>query len=80
MTTREKRMPSKLDDISYRLGEVSGEVRALHAKLDALIERGETQDRRLRTVENRLHWYSGAGATAGALVGALVAWFTKAHG
>jgi hypothetical protein len=72
-------MPSKLDDISYRLGEVSGEVRALHSKLDSLLERSEDQDARLRRVENRLNWYSGAGATAGAIVGAVVAWFTK-HG
>jgi Ser/Thr protein kinase RdoA (MazF antagonist) len=59
------------------LTEIHRSVGRIEGKLDALAERFEAHDTaagqveaRVRTVENRQHWYSGAGAVLGAVLGA----------
>jgi hypothetical protein len=64
-------VPSHIADILSRLGRIEG-------KVDAFIKQMETHDVRTsisvvrtRKVENRQHWYSGAGAILGAALGAV---------
>jgi hypothetical protein len=64
-------VPSHIADILSRLGRIEG-------KVDAFIKQMETHDvrttdieARTRKVENRQHWYSGAGAILGAVLGAV---------
>jgi hypothetical protein len=64
-------VPTYVADILSRLGRIEG-------KVDAFIKQMETHDVRTtdievrtRKVENRQHWYSGAGAILGALLGAV---------
>jgi hypothetical protein len=64
-------VPAHIADILSRLGRIEG-------KLDAFIKQMETHDVRTtdievrtRRVENRQHWYSGAGAVLGAVLGAV---------
>lgn len=56
--------------------ELQRAVGRIEGKLDAFIKQMESQDNRTtelevrtRKVENRQHWYSGAGAIAGMLIG-----------
>lgn len=60
-----------IPDLQRTVGRIEG-------KLDTFIKQMEVQDRRTtdleirtRKVENRQHWYSGAGAVIGALLGAI---------
>jgi hypothetical protein len=64
-------VPAHIADILSRLGRIEG-------KVDAFIKQMETHDVRTtdievctRKVENRQHWYSGAGAILGAVLGAV---------
>jgi hypothetical protein len=59
------------------LAEIHRSVGRIEGKLDALSERFEAHDiaagrveARVRTVEGRLHWYSGAMGVLGAILGA----------
>lgn len=53
------------DEIQRSLGRVEG-------KLDSVIEKLDPIDRRLSKVEAKQHWFAGAGAAIGALIGLLV--------
>jgi hypothetical protein len=60
---------SDLTEIHRSLGRIEGKVDSLVERHDARDKNDEAREERLRTVENRQHWYSGAGAILGALLG-----------
>jgi hypothetical protein len=61
-------------EVQRALGRVEGDLGAL--RVDVAAARTEAKDgaaksdKRLRRVENRQHWYAGAGTIIGAFVGA----------
>jgi hypothetical protein len=60
---------SDLAEIHRIVGQIEGKVDSLIERHDARDRTDEKRDARLRTVENRQHWYSGAGAIVGVLLG-----------
>lgn len=55
------------DKLLEVLLDIKGEVGEIKGKVGGFSD----HDERLRRVENRQHWYSGAGAVLGAIAGAL---------
>jgi len=66
---------SDLAEIRKALAELQRSTGRIEEAVTALKEGDRDRERRLRRVENKQHWYSGAAA----VVGAVVAYFTKAH-
>jgi len=64
-------MQQQLQDISRALGRLEGSIDTFIKQMAKQDERTTALDTRVGKVENRQHWYSGAGATLGALFGAL---------
>jgi hypothetical protein len=64
-------VPAHIADILSRLGRIEGKVDAFIKQMEA--HDGRTTDIEIRTrrMENRQHWYSGAGAVFGAILGAV---------
>jgi hypothetical protein len=68
-----------LIDLISELGDAKEKWGRTDGKLDVFIEQLKIQDQRttelevrMRKVENRQHWYAGAGAVLGALFGKFV--------
>lgn len=55
-------------DISGQLAELQRSMGRIEGKLDRAQADSTDQEKRLRRVEGRLHWYSGAGAILGGMV------------
>lgn len=64
-------MTTKADEVQRSMGRIEGKLDTFIAQMKAQDDRTTAQEVRLRKVENRQHWYSGAGAAIGALLGAL---------
>ena len=60
-----------LADVRQDLGRVEGKLDTFIAQMKAQDDRTTDLEVRTRKVENRQHWYSGLGAAAGLLLGAL---------
>jgi hypothetical protein len=63
-------------ELQRSINALTGDVGALNGKVDSFLQRtvaheGRTKDLEDRTgkVESRQHWYSGAGAVLGILIG-----------
>lgn len=61
---------SELAEIHRSVGRIEGKLDTLMDDLSGRDERTGRLEGRVRTVENRQHWYSGAGAVLGAVLGA----------
>jgi len=74
-------MPS-LDEINRSIGRLEGKMDQLTSTVVAQMktqdDRTTAHDGRIRTVENRQHWYAGVGYALGSVMGILLAWF-KTH-
>lgn len=71
-------MPTPASEIQRVLGEIQRSVGRIEGQSAAFIEQMKVQDERatklevrVRGVENKQHWYSGAGAILGAILGAI---------
>jgi hypothetical protein len=64
-------MRAHVADILSRLGRIEGKLDAFVKQMEAHDNRTMDIEVRTRKVENRQHWYSGAGAILGAVLGAL---------
>ena len=68
-------VPAHIADILSRLGRIEGKLDAFSttviAQMKVQDDRTTGIEVRTRKVENRQHWYSGAGAILGALLGAV---------
>ena len=58
-------------ELHRAVGRIEGKIDTFIEQMKAQDDRGTAQEVRLRKVENRQHWYSGAGAALGALLGAM---------
>jgi hypothetical protein len=74
MTGKDASMP--VPEIQRMLGEIQRSVGRIEGQTGSFIEQMKVQDDRttklelrVRGVENRQHWYSGAGAVLGVLLG-----------
>ena len=56
-------------EIQRSLGRIEGKVDSLIARADARDRQDETRDDRIRNVERRQWWLSGAAAFIGAVLG-----------
>lgn len=57
-------------ELHRAVGRIEGKIDTFIEQMKAQDDRSTAQEVRLRKVENRQHWYSGVGATFGALLGA----------
>ena len=64
-------VPAHIANILSRLGRIEGKVDAFIKQMETHDERTTDIEVRTRKVENRQHWYSGAGAILGAVLGAV---------
>jgi hypothetical protein len=68
-------VPSHIADILSRLGRIEGKLDSFSTTVIAQMkvhdDRTTDIEVRTRRVENRQHWYSGAGAILGAVLGAV---------
>jgi hypothetical protein len=64
-------VPTHIADILSRLGRIEGKLDAFIKQMEAHDVRTTDIEVRTRRVENRQHWYSGAGAVLGAVLGAV---------
>jgi hypothetical protein len=55
--------------LSGQVGELNGKVGTFIKQMESQDDRTAAHDRRIGKVENRQHWYSGAGAVLGAIFG-----------
>lgn len=62
-------------DLHLMLGRIEGKVDTFIAQMKVQDERSGGLEGRVRKVEARQHWYSGAGAAVGMLFG----FFAKQH-
>ena len=67
---------SDLADIRAALADLQRSMGRVEAHVKEALADNRDFDKRIRRVENRQHWYSGAAAA----VGAVVAYLTKTHG
>lgn len=75
-------MTQELTDIRAAMAELNrtmGRIESTAVATNQMIERIERQfdnhDKRLRKVENRQHWYAGAGS----MIGIAIGYFVKGH-
>ena len=61
---------SDLTEIHRSLGQIEGKLDSLSARFDAHDVAAGRVEARVRVVEGRQHWYSGAMGVLGALLGA----------
>jgi hypothetical protein len=68
-------VPTHIADILSRLGRIEGKLDSFSttviAQMKVQDDRTTGIEVRTRKVENRQHWYSGAGAILGAVLGAV---------
>lgn len=62
-------------DLHRAVGRIEGKLDTFITQMKAQDDRTTDLEVRTRKVEGRQHWYSGAAA----VVGGLIAYFTKAH-
>jgi hypothetical protein len=62
-------------DLHRAVGRIEGKLDTFIAQMEAQDNRATNVEVRLRKVEARQHWYAGAGT----VIGAIFAYFTKAH-
>lgn len=62
---------SELAELQRSVGRVEGKLDTFILQMATADDRVTDLEVRTRKVENRQHWYSGAGAILGALLGAL---------
>jgi hypothetical protein len=60
-----------LEEIFRSVGRVEGKLDAFIGQMKVQDDRSTNLEVRVRSVENKQHWYAGAGAIIGALLGAL---------
>jgi hypothetical protein len=64
-------VPSHIADILTRLGRIEGKIDSYNTAVATQKKDHDDLEVRTRKVENRQHWYSGAGAVLGAILGAV---------
>ena len=66
---------SDLTELHRAIGRIEGKIDTFIEQMRLQDERHGKLEGRMRKVEARQHWYAGAGT----VVGAIVAFFAKAH-
>jgi hypothetical protein len=64
-------MTNEMADLHRTVGRMEGKLDTFLAQMKAQDDRTTDLEVRTRKVENRQHWYSGFGALAGLLLGAV---------
>jgi hypothetical protein len=64
-------VPNQIADMHRAIGRMEGKLDSVLEERKAERERITEIEGRTRKVENRQHWYSGAGAVLGAILGAV---------
>jgi hypothetical protein len=59
------------DDINRTLGRLEGKIDAFIKQMEVQDNRATDLETRVRSVENKQYWMSGAGGILGAIAGAL---------
>jgi hypothetical protein len=59
-----------LSEIQRSVGRVEGKLDAFIGQMKVQDDRSTNLEVRVRSVENKQHWYAGAGAILGAVLGA----------
>ena len=68
---------TELSDIRAGLADLQRAMGRVESNVETLLARDRGFDKRLRKLEHKVTWFSGAAAVLGALFGWAANWFTK---
>lgn len=68
------------ENLERAVGRIEGKLDTFIAQMAAHDERTTGIEVRTRKLEGKVNWATGAGATFGVIIGAVISSFTKAHG